>query len=66
MDQKQLQPRQKEYISSVDGKKDIYFVHEAGKGRDCIVFLHGHGSHGDQIFTNPKLENMRSTLLIAL
>lgn len=62
MDQRKLQPQQKEYISSVDGKKDVYFVREAGKGKDCIVFLHGHGGHGDQIFTHSKLETVRNFL----
>ena len=39
-----------EYSSSVDGIKDWAIVCP-GQTDVCIVKLHGHGSHGDQIFT---------------
>lgn len=38
-----------EYARSLDGEKDWYLYHHAGPGRDCILILHGHGSHGDQL-----------------
>ena len=47
--------RRFEYRSAVDGKSDWYLLHDAGPGRDCVVVLHGHGSHGDQLLTRPDL-----------
>lgn len=44
-----------EYQSAVDGKTDWYLYHDAGPARDCVVVLHGHGSHGDQLLTRPDL-----------
>ncbi len=39
-----------EYTSDVDGLKDWAIV-APGETNVCIVKLHGHGSHGDQLFT---------------
>ena len=44
-----------EYESVVDGLKDWYLFHDAGAGTDCVVVLHGHGSHGDQLLIRPDL-----------
>ena len=44
-----------EYESVVDGLKDWYSFHDAGAGTDCVVILHGHGSHGDQLLIRPDL-----------
>ena len=44
-----------EYESVVDGLKDWYLFHDAGAGTDCVVILHGHGSHGDQLLICPDL-----------
>ena len=44
-----------EYESVVDGLKDWYLFHDAGAGTDCVVILHGHGSHGDQLLIRPDL-----------
>ena len=51
-----------EYQSTVDGIADWYLFHDAGKEKDCIVLLHGHGSHGDQILTRSDLAPWRAYL----
>lgn len=50
-----MDPVKYEYVSKVDGLKDWYFVHDAGENTACVVYLHGHGSHGDQPFTRKDL-----------
>ena len=47
-----LTPVRVDCTSKVDGKSDYYLLFNAGAGTDCLVNLHGHGSHGDQFFTN--------------
>ena len=49
-------PQIVEYTSSVDGFRDRYFLHDAGKGTDCLVYLHGHGSDGSQLFTREDIK----------
>ncbi len=44
-----IEPEKIVFNSSVDGKEDYFMLHRAGK--DCLVWLHGHGSHGEQPFT---------------
>ena len=44
-----IEPEKIVFNSSVDGKGDYFMLHRAGK--DCLVWLHGHGSHGEQPFT---------------
>ena len=46
-----ISPQRIDYVSSVDGSKDWYMLSNAGRGTDCLVSLHGHGSAGDQFFT---------------
>ena len=43
-----------EYTSSIDGTKDWFVYHHEGTGKDCILILHGHGSHGDQLLKKPE------------
>ena len=43
-----MKPVRFEYVSKVDNYKDWYMVHDAGEKTDCLVYLHGHGSNGDQ------------------
>ena len=44
------------YTSKVDGAEDWYMLCNAGRGSDCLVYLHGHGSHGDQLFTREDIK----------
>lgn len=44
-----------EYTSRVDGLQDWYLLHEEPLSSICIVVLHGHGSHGDQLITRPDI-----------
>ncbi len=46
-----MNPVRIDYVSKVDGLKDYYLIHDAGENTTCVVWLHGHGSHGDQPFT---------------
>jgi len=46
-----MDPRRLSYLSRVDGLEDWYMLCDAGRGTDCLVYLHGHGSTGDQLFT---------------
>ena len=55
MAEKCVSPQKIEYRSSVDGCRDWYYSSCAGTGCDCVVFLHGHGAHGDQFFGTEKL-----------
>lgn len=51
----------REYTSAVDGITDWYMFHP-GKSSLCVVVLHGHGSHGDQLLTRADLEDWRQCL----
>jgi len=53
-----MRPVRIEYTSKVDGLKDYYFLHDAGAGTICLVWLHGHGSHGDQPFTRKDVAEL--------
>ena len=44
------------YTSAVDGLRDRYLLHDAGKGTDCLVYLHGHGADGSQLFTREDIK----------
>ena len=46
-----FKPEEFEFTSRVDGVKDSCYVIDAGRNTTCLVYLHGHGSHGDQFFT---------------
>jgi pimeloyl-ACP methyl ester carboxylesterase len=43
------------YASQVDGLQDEYYRRPPGRGTDWVVYLHGHGSKGDQLFTRPDI-----------
>jgi pimeloyl-ACP methyl ester carboxylesterase len=45
------------YQSKVDGAEDWYMLCDAGRGSDCLVYLHGHGSRGDQLFTREDIKS---------
>ena len=49
-------PEKITYTSKVDGAEDWYMLCDAGRGTDCLVYLHGHGSHGDQLFTRTDIK----------
>ena len=51
-----MDPMSVEYTSSVDGFRDRYLFHDAGKNTDCLVYLHGHGSDGSQLFTREDIK----------
>ena len=55
--EKYLQFTRGEYTSSVDGMRDWYLFHPGAEPL-CVVVLHGHGSHGDQLV----VENWRERL----
>ena len=44
------------YTSKVDGASDWYMFCNAGRRTDCLVYLHGHGSRGDQLFTRSDVK----------
>lgn len=48
------------FVSRCDGLEDGYYLHDAGKDTDCIVWLHGHNANGGQPFfqknINEKIE----------
>ena len=46
----------KEYFSKTDGTADWYMLYNAGAASDCVIYLHGHGSHGDQLFTREDIK----------
>ena len=48
-------PEKISYASSADGLEDWYMFCNAGRGTDCFVYLHGHGSTGDQLFTRQDI-----------
>lgn len=54
-----MNPVKIDFVSSVDGLKDWYMVHNAGENTDCVVYLHGHGSNGDQFFVREDFESRR-------
>ncbi|MGE4563733.1 MAG: alpha/beta fold hydrolase [Victivallaceae bacterium] len=43
------------YRSPVDGRIDRYYCCDRGAGSDLLVYLHGHGSGGDQLLTRPDI-----------
>ena len=56
MENYQAVPKRIEYASRVDGAPDWYMLCDAGAGSDCLVYLHGHGSGGDQLFTREDIK----------
>lgn len=45
-----------DYESDVDGRKDWALLRPGDEARRiCAVILHGHGSHGDQLYTRPDI-----------
>lgn len=44
------------YKSQTDEYEDWYLSHEGKSEGDCIVYLHGHGSHGDQLLTREDVQ----------
>ena len=50
-------PEKITYTSKVDGAQDWYMLCNAGRGTDCLVYLHGHGSRGDQLFTRADIKD---------
>ena len=51
------------YISPVDALEDHYYLHNAGENTACVVYLHGHGSHGDQPFTRKDVAGFLHPLI---
>lgn len=47
--------RRVDYASPVDNAPDWYLQHDGAPNRPCVVMLHGHGAHGDQLLTRPDL-----------
>lgn len=43
--------KQYTFTSSTDDLTDNFYLRNAGENTACLVWLHGHGSHGDQPFT---------------
>jgi len=43
------------YRSPVDGRVERYYCCDRGPGSDLLVYLHGHGSLGDQLLTRPDI-----------
>lgn len=52
-----------DYLSRVDGLSDYYYLHNSGINTACLVWLHGHGSHGDQLFTRKDIAEWWSPTL---
>lgn len=50
-------PEKITYTSRVDEANDWYMLCDAGRCTDCLVYLHGHGSHGDQLFTRADIKD---------
>lgn len=48
-----------DYASPTDGMKDWGVFVPGRRTRDCVVVIHGHGSHGDQLFTRPDIRATR-------
>lgn len=47
-----------DYTSRIDGHRDWGYVWQSDDPRaPWLVNLHGHGSHGDQLFTRPDIRN---------
>jgi pimeloyl-ACP methyl ester carboxylesterase len=46
-----------DYQSSVDGRVDYAYVWPGAKPDFWIVVIHGHGSHGDQLYTRPDIRD---------
>lgn len=44
-----------DFISNYDAAQDWYLTADRGRGSDCLVYLHGHGSTGDQLLTRPDI-----------
>ncbi len=49
--EKRVIPERLCYTSRADGAEDWFMLRDAGPGSDCLVYLHGHGSDGNQLFT---------------
>lgn len=47
--------RRVDYASPVDNAPDWHLQHDGAPNRPCVVMLHGHGAHGDQLLTRPDL-----------
>lgn len=47
--------RRIEYCSAGDGRADWALAHPPRQGDIWLVCLHGHGSHGDQLYTRPDI-----------
>lgn len=48
-----------EYVSGHDGLRDWALARLAGDRRLWVVVLHGHGSHGDQLYTREDVRRVR-------
>ena len=46
------------YKSGVDGLEDWALVNPPAEGKTWVVMIHGHGAHGDQIYTRPDLRDL--------
>lgn len=43
------------FTSRVDGLADDYYLRNAGENTVCLIYLHGHGSSGDQFFSRKDI-----------
>ena len=48
-----------DYVSSYDGCRDWALVRPAGSRELWVVVVHGHGSHGDQLYTRDDVRRAR-------
>ena len=48
-----------DYVSDLDGREDWGVFVPGRRPRECVVVIHGHGSHGDQLFTRPDIRASR-------
>ena len=48
-------PEKVVFVSSVDRYEDYYMLERNNGSDDCVVILHGHNAHGDQIYTREDL-----------
>lgn len=47
--------RRESFSSPVDGIEDELYRRPPARGTDWVVYLHGHGSRGDQLFSRPDI-----------
>lgn len=56
--------QQKSLISSVDGTQQRYFVRKGKADSPCMIYLHGHGSSGDQLMKRRDVAEFKTSFLV--